>query len=149
VPPPRGRYPAPLTAQQQRATHENVRRQIDTLLDDYTDAQIANTLNQRGLRTGAGEIFDSHSVQWVRFTHQLKSLKQRLLDEGWLTGKQVQAKLGAKRTTLSRWRTTGRLQARICSDLGEWLYWLPPGTPHHLTSGTPTQVGSSTAGGAV
>ena len=55
----------PLTAQQQRATHEDVRRQIDTLLDDYTDAQVAHTLNERGLHTGAGEVFDSASVSWV------------------------------------------------------------------------------------
>jgi len=33
--------PRPLTAQQLRVTHEDVRRQIDTLLDEYTDAQAA------------------------------------------------------------------------------------------------------------
>ena len=58
--------PRPLTAQQLRATHEDVRRQIDALLDEYTDAQVARILNESGLRTGAGDVFDTASVQWVR-----------------------------------------------------------------------------------
>jgi hypothetical protein len=116
--------PRPLTAQQLRVTHENVRQQIDTLLDEYTDAQAAHRLNECGLRTGAGVAFDSASIHWVRFSHKLKSLRQRLLEAGWLTGKQITAKLGVKRGTLGRWRQTGRIKARICNDRGEWLYWL-------------------------
>ena len=50
--------PRPLTAQQLRATHDDVRQQIDALLDAYTDAQVAHILNERGLRTGAGDAFD-------------------------------------------------------------------------------------------
>ena len=72
--------PRPLTAQQQRATHADVRQEIDRLLDEYSDAQVAHLLNERGLRTGAGEAFDPHRVQWVRFSAKLKSLKERLLD---------------------------------------------------------------------
>jgi hypothetical protein len=118
--------PRPLTAQQLRVTHEDVRRQIDALLDEYTDAQVVNTLNERGLHTGAGDAFGANSIKWVRYAHKLKSLKQRLLNGGWLTGKQIASKLGVKRTTLGRWRTTGRINARICNDRGEWLYRLPP-----------------------
>ena len=55
--------PRPLTAQQLRATHDDVRQQIDALLDEYTDAQVARSLNERGLRTGAGDPFDTVSVQ--------------------------------------------------------------------------------------
>lgn len=115
--------PRPLTAQQLRATHEATRQRIDKLLDEYTDAQVAHRLNESGLRTGAGDAFDTSSVQWVRFSHKLKSLKQRLLDAGWLTGKQVATKHEITRTTLGRWREKGRVKARICNELGEWLYW--------------------------
>jgi len=122
--------PRPLSAQQLRTTHEDVRQEIDAMLDEYTDAQVANTLNQRGLRTGAGEAFDPLSVQWVRFSHKLKSLKERLLAAGWLTRRQITANLDVCRTTLRRWRTEGRIKGRICNDRGEWLYWpldqLPP-----------------------
>jgi len=117
--------PRPLNAPQRRATHEDVRQEIDAMLDEYTDAQVANTLNQRGLRTGTGDAFDPVSVQWVRFSHKLKSLKERLLAAGWLTRRQIAAQLGVRRTTLSRWRADGRIKGRICNDHGEWLY-LPP-----------------------
>ena len=70
--------PRPLTAQQLRATNPDVRKQIDALLAEYTDAQVARVLNERGLHTGAGDAFDAVSVQWVRFSAKLPSLKARL-----------------------------------------------------------------------
>ena len=140
--------PRPLTAQQMRATHTEVRQAIDTLLDEYTDAQVAHILNERGLSTGAGDVFDPVGVQWVRFSAKLKSLKERLLEAGMLTSKQISAKCGIGRTTLGRWRANGRIKARICNDRGEWLYWPPE---RRLASGTLAHgpMVDSTAGGAV
>ena len=141
--------PRPLTAHQLRITDENVRQQIDALLDEYTDAQAAHRLNERGLRTGAGEAFDPASIHWVRFAHKLKSLKQRLLDAGWLTGKQIASTLGLTRTTLGRWRQTGRIKARICNDGGEWLYQLPEACALSGANSAPSGTDNSTARGAV
>ena len=141
--------PRPLTAQQLRATHEDVRQQIDTLLDEYTDAQAAHMLNERGLRTGAGDAFDSSSIHWVRFAHKLKSLKQRLLEDGWQTATQIACTLGVKRTTLGRWRQQGRIQARICNDRGEWLYWLPDELPASGKNVDPSDMDNPTARGAI
>lgn len=138
----------PLTAQQRRATHPEVRQHIDTLLDEYTNAQVAHLLNERGLRTGAGEAFDSASVQWVRRSTKLKSLKERLLEAGMLTRRQTCATLGISRTELGRWRQQGRVKARICNDLGEWLYWLPEQHPPSATRSS-DDMGTFTAGGAV
>ncbi|MQA93031.1 MAG: helix-turn-helix domain-containing protein [Gemmatimonas sp.] len=124
---------------------------MDTLLDEYTDAQVAHILNERGASTGAGATFDPDSIRWVRFSARLKSLKERLLEAGMLTGKQVCAQLGMSRNTLRRWRAEGRIQARICNDNGECLYWLPePATPP-TTPTTPMNVPlvTSAAGGAV
>ena len=145
--------PRPATAQQMRATHEDVRREIDTLLDEYTDARVAAILNERGLRTGAGEAFDPTSVQWVRTAAGLKSLKERLLAAGMLTGKQIRARLGVSRTTLGDRRRQGRVQGRICNELGEWLYWPPDAIPHEATAPdahiAASDNGSCRAGGAV
>lgn len=141
--------PRPLTAQQLRVTHEEVRQQIDTLLDEYTDAQTAHRLNQRGLHTGAGQAFDSASIQWVRYSHKIKSLQQRLLEAGWLTGKQIGAKLGVKRGTLGHWRKTGRIKARICNDGGEWLYWLADESVAADATVAHSSTDSSTARGAL
>ncbi len=94
--------PRPMTAQQLRATHTDVRTQIDALLDDYSDAQVAHILNERGLHTGAGEPFDAVAVQWVRVTAKLPSLKQRLITAGMLTTRQLGELLGVKRSTIRR-----------------------------------------------
>lgn len=130
-----------------RATHLDVREQIDALLDEYTDAQIAHALNERGLRTGAGQSFDATSVHWVRFTAKLKSLKDRLLDAGMLTGQQIMQRLGISRSTLSKWRLQGRIRARICNDMGEWLYWQPDDSlkTKNLNEASPDSKNSSTA----
>jgi DNA invertase Pin-like site-specific DNA recombinase len=145
--------PRPLTAQQLRATHAEVRAEIDVLLDEYTDAQVAHVLNERGVRTGAGDAFDPTSVQWVRFSAKLKSLKQRLLDAGMLTSRQLATELGVTRATIRKWRAHGRVVGRICNDLGEWLYWPPGQRPPQQTtpSTTPSsnRINTSTAGGAV
>ena len=141
--------PRPLTMQQLRATHDDVRRQIDALLDEYTDAQVARVLNERTLRTGAGEAFDDVSVKWVRYAHRLKSLKQRLIESGWLTQRQMSSRLGLTRSTLGRWRHKGRIKARICNDRGEWLYWPPSQGEIFATSPAPRVNDISTARGAV
>jgi len=145
--------PRPLTAQQLRATHPEVRQQIDTLLDEYTDAQVAHILNQRGLCTGAGTPFDAVSVQWVRSTGKLPSLKERLLAAGMLTAKQIGERLGVGRSTIGRWRTLGLVQARVCNSMGEWLYWPPDQVPPHRKSPTKSpanaHVGRTPVRGAV
>ena len=138
--------PRPLTAQQLPATHENVRQHIDLLLDEYTDAQVARILNERGMRTGAGEAFDTVSVKWVRHSAKIKSLKERLLEEGWLTVKEVSARLGISRDAINKRRLQGKLKARICNDHGQWLYWLPE--PTAVLNEKVTSV-SSTGGDAI
>jgi hypothetical protein len=136
--------PRPLTPQQLRATDPEVRRQIDILLDEYTDAQVADLLNQRQMHTGTGDAFDKVSVQWVRFSAKLKSMNKRLLDAGWLTTKQVAAQLGVSISTVGAMGRRGLLKGRICSDKGEWVYW-PTGSCQAPSShGTAT----STARGA-
>ena len=76
---------------------------------------------------------------------RIKSLKERLIGEGWLTVKQVSARLGITRTAIYRRRLQGKLNGRICNDHGQWLYWLPTtGFSNDELNGV-----SSTAGDAV
>ena len=139
--------PRPLTPQQLQATHEDVRQHIESLLNEYTDAQVARILNERGMRTGAGDAFGSESIKWVRYSAKIKSLKERLLEAGWLTVEQVSAKLGLGRTSIGKLRLQGKLQARICNDHGQWLYWLSDPVPDSCSKETPNV--SSTAGDAI
>jgi hypothetical protein len=80
------------------------------------------------MRTGAGDPFTTVSVKWVRYSAKIKSLKERLIEEGWLTVKQVSAKLGITRHAIGNRRVRGQIEARVCNDHGQWLYWLPDAT---------------------
>ena len=139
--------PRPLNASQLRATHADVLQDIDRLLDEYTDAKVAHLLNERGMRTGAGDAFDTVSVKWIRYSAKIKSLKERLIEEGWLTVQQVSARLGIDRGTINKRRLKGQIKARLCNDHGQWVYWLPEPVTN-LSHETLTN-GSSTAGDAV
>ena len=132
---------------------EEIGRQMDALFEEHTDGEVAVILNQRGLRTGAGEAFDQVGVQWVRTSLELKSLEERLLDAGWLTSRQITTRLGVQRSTVERWRATGSIKARICNDRGHWLYW-PPAQPLPEVKApemdiAPGNDGRSTARGAI
>lgn len=145
--------PRPLTAWELRATSAETRQQMNALLDEYTDAHVAAVLNERGLRTGAGEAFDAVSVQWVRSSAGLTSFKERLIAAGMLTGTQIAAQLGVRRTTIGRWRREGRLEARICNEMGQWLYApqqaLPPDGKRPSENAAPGAKDRSRVGGAV
>ena len=51
-----------------------------------------------------------------------RSWSRSLLAAGMLTGTQIAAQLGVRRTTIGRWRCEGCLKARICNEMGQWLY---------------------------
>src|SRR5438552_17729134 len=92
-------------------------------------AEPPRALGHRGeTRAQRGERRVSAAPWTCQPPHKLTSLKQRLLANGWLTSKQIRAQLGIGRTTIGRWRTEGRIKARICTDGGEWLY-SPPERP--------------------
>jgi DNA invertase Pin-like site-specific DNA recombinase len=129
--------PRPRLPWEDRTTDPKVIKLIDQLADEYFDAQIAHVLNERSQLTASGKSFDTNAVRWVRTAQKLKSLKERLMDAGWMTSTQLGAKLGVKRTTLRRWHVEGRLQARMCNNHGQWLYWPPDAPSPPATPTTP------------
>ena len=125
--------PRPLLPSESRATRPEVRKLVEELAAEYTDAQIAHVLNERGLTTGSGQQFDGTSVRWVRNVERCPSLKQRLLEAGWRTTTQAGAALGIKRHALREMHLRGEIEACICDDGGQWLYWLPRAAPPKRT----------------
>ncbi len=137
--------PRPLLPYESRATRPEVRKLIDELAAEHTDAQIAHVLNERGWSTGSGQHFDAASVRWVRRVARYPSLKERLLEAGWRTATQAGAALGIKRHALREMHIRGDIEARICDGKGQWLYWLPSATPRQRRKPTsekpqPTEV---------
>ena len=67
-------------------TSDEVVAEVDRLMNDHTDGEIAAILNERGYRTGHGHAFDPISVKVVRDNYALKSRHDRLRERGLLTG---------------------------------------------------------------
>jgi DNA invertase Pin-like site-specific DNA recombinase len=123
------RLPLPLNAWQGRKTSDHVLAQIDELLKHHTDAQVADLLNERGLKTGAGDRFSSESLRWLRYATGLKSYKERLREAEMLTTQEIAAQLGICESTVKDWHRKGLLQGFKCNDKGDWLYHPPAENP--------------------
>lgn len=115
----------PMLPYESRITDARTRDLIDAFANQHNDAEIAHLLNERGLVTGVGDRFDEAAVRWVRNVRHFRSYKQRLEDAGWVNATALGRRLGLSRTTIRRQHLQGRLQARICSPHGQWLYWPP------------------------
>ncbi len=68
-------------------TDRTIVAEIDRLLAEYTEAEIATQLNERGLRSGKGREFTHRLVGNVRRGYHLKSRYERLRAAGLLTGR--------------------------------------------------------------
>ena len=114
--------PRPRTLGEQRRTAPTIVDQIDTLLEDFTDAGIAQVLNASGLHPVEGEAFTLSSIRYLRQAHHLRSRWERLRDRGWLTQTEVAAMLQIGIATIKAWRQQGLLRAAAYNDKPEYLY---------------------------
>ncbi len=73
---------------------------IDQLLNDYTDAQIAEQLNQRGWRTYAGKPFHARRILSLRRDYQLQDYGTRLRQRGLLTADEAAKAYGVRQSIL-------------------------------------------------
>lgn len=121
--------PFPLTAWQKRRTSPVVVAEIDRLIDQYTDAEIAGLLNERGFRSGADQDFNCLMVGQIRRAYHLKSRYDRLREHGMLTQEELVPMLGVHVTTIQQWRRTGLLRAHAYNDKSECLYEHPGDNP--------------------
>lgn len=118
--------PIPPTAWQARLTRPEVIAEIDRLLDDYTDAQITDELNQHGFRSGTEQSFTPRIVGKLRLGYRLKSRYDRLRQRGMLTQAEIAQRLGIHTCTVRKWARQGLLKAHAYNDKNECLYE-PPG----------------------
>ncbi|MFC1572988.1 recombinase family protein, partial [Candidatus Eisenbacteria bacterium] len=117
--------PIPPCAWQQRMTSPKVVAEIDRLLDQYTHQEIATKLNQQGLTSGEGRMFNRVIVGRIVRRYDLPSRYQRLRDGGMLTGEEIAKRLKVSRRTVKIWARNGLLRADRYNDKGERLYENP------------------------
>ncbi len=120
--------PRPLPAWKTWQTDPEVIAEIDRLLDNFTDAQIARILNDTSRRSGKGRSFNARLVWQLRRDYGLRSRYDRLRAAGMLTGQEIASQLDLSHGTVKHWRAMGWLKARAYDDKPNYLYE-PPG-PH-------------------
>ena len=103
--------------------------EIDTLLDDYTEAEIASILNDRGHVSGEGKRFHAGIVRRLRRDYDMKKRYDRLRDTGMLTLEEMADLLGVATHTVKIWRNHGLLRAHAYNDKNECLYEHPGDDP--------------------
>ncbi len=67
--------------------------EVDHLLDQYCDREIADILNERGCQTWESKPFNLKKIAFIRTAYKLPSRYQRLRRRGMLTTREVAAKL--------------------------------------------------------
>jgi len=112
----------PLTSWQEWTTDSKIVAEIDRLLDHHTNREIASLLNGRGLKSGTGKSFHGNRISKIRRAYGLKSRYERLREAGMLTRKELAAKQGVNKMTVTKWRINGRLKAHLADDQGQYLY---------------------------
>jgi hypothetical protein len=117
--------PLPLLAIEMRKTNEEVVREVDRLLDTYTEGEIALMLNEKGMCSGAGNSFTQIAVQRVRRTYHLTSRYDRLRALGLITVGEMAQRLGVTSSAVKYWKVRGVFRAYRYNDKGECLY-APP-----------------------
>ncbi|MGH8938935.1 MAG: hypothetical protein ACRDV2_06245 [Actinomycetes bacterium] len=125
--------PIPPMAWQARQTGPDTLALLDRLLDDHTDAEVAEQLNAAGHCSGEGKPFTARIVLHLRRAHQLPSHADRLRTRGMLNLTETAARLDVDSRTVKRWHAAGLLIAHKANDKNEQLYEPPtPGDPRHV-----------------
>ncbi len=118
--------PLPKPAWMLRQTSATVVAEIDRLLEDHTDGEIAQWLNEQGLTSGDGKAFHRQMVRRLRIDYALRSRHDRLHDRGLMSTGELAERLNVCTDTIKRWRRAGLLKAHQCDDKGDYLFE-PPG----------------------
>ena len=100
--------------------------EIDRLLDDHTDSEIADVLNATGWRPPVGEKFTIWIVWKIRKPRGLASRFDRLRRRGMLTLAEVAVELGVHPQTVKSRVARGELVSVPYNDKGQRLYAPPP-----------------------
>ncbi len=125
--------PLPKTVGELRQTPPDAVAEVDRLLDHHTHAEIAGTLNDRGLTNAEGRPFHALMVRNIRDQYQLRSREQRLRDTGLIGLSEMAVLLGVSTATVKAWQHAGLVSGQRYNDKHEMLYNPPgpnPPTPH-------------------
>jgi hypothetical protein len=121
----------PKSSAQQVKTPPTIVELVDKLLDDHIYSEIADILNQQGLRPGgsvrrgrSSARFTALRVAYLVHEYALRSRYDRLRDRGMLTKAEAVARLGIHEATLIRWAEYAII-TRHAYNAHAYLYEVP------------------------
>lgn len=112
----------PLPLAQSRLTPPETLAAMDRFLNEHTDAEVAEQLNQQGLRTFEGLPFHSTHVYQLRRHHGLLDRYTRLRVQGMLSANELADAYGVTAQTIWRWYRQGRIVGMRYNDRGSSLF---------------------------
>ncbi len=98
---------------------------MDCLLETYTDAEVAEQLNQRGYRTFDGLLFQSIHVYQLRRHHGIPDRYTRLRVQGMLTAEELASHDGVSTQIIWRRYHQGRIVGVRYNERGSCLFTPP------------------------
>ena len=110
-------------------TSDKIIAEIDSLLNDHTDGETAEILNERGYRSSFGYAFTRKLVSSLRQGHALKSRYERLRDRGLLRRSELAERLAVSTYTIRSWHEHGLLRGHAHNDRPDYLYEMPDPPP--------------------
>jgi len=125
----------PKSSAQQVKTSPTIVELVDKLLDDHIYSEIADLLNDKGLRPGGaarcgkqGARFTALRVAYLAHEYGLRSRYDRLRDRGMLTKEEMAGRLGIHVSTLVSWAEHG-IVTRHAHNAHAYLYDDPGPNP--------------------
>ncbi len=117
--------PRPKSIADMRKLDPAVVAEIDRLLDDHTDSEIASALNAAGYRPPVGDHFTIWMIWKIQRAHRLESRFDRLRRQGMLTLAETAETLGVHPQTVKHRAGRGLLASVAYNDKGQRLYAVP------------------------
>ena len=117
--------PTPPRIWQLRKTKAEIIAEIDRLLEQCTDSEIAAELNKKGWRSSANQPFSAWIILRLRTSYKLPRRAERLCAKGLLSAREIAALIGSKPHLVDYWRQQGLLKGTRVNDKNEYLYERP------------------------
>jgi hypothetical protein len=116
----------PLPIAQIRKFKPDLVGEVDRLLDHHCDREIAEILNQRGLKTWEQKPFNLKKIAFIRAAYKLTSRHQRLRERGMLTTSEVALRFSIGESAVHKWGRQGLIKKCYSDSLSRGLWEVPP-----------------------
>ena len=133
--------PRPLSIADIRKFKPEVVAEVDRLLEHHRDHEIADILNNRGLRTGEGKPFKRTTIYVLRNGYNLTSHHDRLRQRGLLTTHELAARFQVTTSTVRAWGRQGLIKNCYADSRISALWEVPVG--YTIARGRPGCRGST------